>query len=138
MTRRAIKWLAIGLVLALLAAGLLRALSARKAQQEAVATASQQKTQAVVELAPTDVVKAQQRELAQAARISQPAASQHLSVLRAEEVVVSRKSGNQVYYRLRDPALVEVLDVLKRYFNTHLQRSAAKLDRMHADHRRSR
>jgi RND family efflux transporter MFP subunit len=70
MTRRAIKWLVVGLVLALLAAGLMRALSARKAQQEAVAKASQQKTQAVVELAPTDVVKAQQRELAQGLPVS--------------------------------------------------------------------
>ena len=70
MTRRTVKWLVIGLVLALLAVGLLRALSARKAQQEAVAKASQQKVQAVVELAPTDVVKAQQRELAQGLPVS--------------------------------------------------------------------
>lgn len=70
MSRRSIKWLVIGLVVLLLAAGLFRALSARKAQQEAVAQASQQKLQAVVELAPTDVVKAQQRELAQGLPVS--------------------------------------------------------------------
>jgi RND family efflux transporter MFP subunit len=70
MSRRAIKWLVIGLVLALLAVGVLRALSARKAQQEAVTRAAQNKTQAVVELAPSDVVKAQQRELAQGLPVS--------------------------------------------------------------------
>jgi ArsR family transcriptional regulator len=63
--------------------------------------------------------------------------SQHLAVLRTKQVVVSRKASNQVYYSLRDPVLIEVLDVLKRYFNAHLQQSAAKLDEIHADHSRS-
>ncbi|MGD9905072.1 MAG: ArsR/SmtB family transcription factor [Vicinamibacterales bacterium] len=64
--------------------------------------------------------------------------SQHLAVLRTKQVVDSRKAGNQVYYTLRDPVLIEVLDVLKRYFNAHLRRTAARLDRLHADHTRSR
>lgn len=59
--------------------------------------------------------------------------SQHLAVLRTKQIVVSRKSGNQVYYTLRNPVLVEVLDLLKRYFNAHLQQSAALLDKMSAD-----
>ena len=70
MSRRSLKWLVIGLVVLLLAAGLFRALAARKEQQDQVAKASQQKVQAVVELAPTDVLKAQQRELAQGLPVS--------------------------------------------------------------------
>lgn len=70
MNRRSIKWLVIGLVALLLAAGLFRALSARKEQQELVAKASQPKLQAAVELAPSDVVKALQRELAQGLPVS--------------------------------------------------------------------
>jgi DNA-binding transcriptional ArsR family regulator len=62
--------------------------------------------------------------------------SQHLAVLRARQLVNSRKIGNQVYYTLRDPVLIEVLDVLKRYFNAHLQQTAARLDELHADHDR--
>lgn len=62
--------------------------------------------------------------------------SQHLAVLRTKQVVVSRKAGNQVYYTLRDPVLIEVLDLLKQYFNAHLQQSAAMLDEMHSDHTR--
>ena len=31
-------------------------------------------------------------------------------------MVANRKEGNQVFYSLRDPVLVEVLDILKRYF----------------------
>lgn len=59
--------------------------------------------------------------------------SQHLAVLRSKQVVVNRKAGNQVYYTLRDPVLGEVLDLLKRYFNAHLQQSAAMLDAMDAE-----
>ena len=49
---------------------MLRALSARKAQQEAVAQASIEKVTTVVELAATDVVRAEPRELAQGLPIS--------------------------------------------------------------------
>jgi len=48
--------------------------------------------------------------------IEQANASQHLAVLRAKQIVVSRKVGNQVYYSIRDRALIDVLDILRRYF----------------------
>lgn len=62
-TRPWIKWLLIVLLLAALAAGVLRALSARKAQQAAVNAATHQAQALVVELAPGDVLAAQTREL---------------------------------------------------------------------------
>ena len=43
--------------------------------------------------------------------IEQANASQHLAVLRAKQIVVNRKAGNQVYYSIRDRALVDVLDI---------------------------
>ncbi len=52
--------------------------------------------------------------------IEQANASQHLAVLRAKQIVVSRKVGNQVYYSIRDKALIEILDILRRYFYTQL------------------
>jgi ArsR family transcriptional regulator len=52
--------------------------------------------------------------------IEQANASQHLAVLRAKQIVVNRKAGNQVYYSIRDPALIEVLDILRRYFYAQL------------------
>lgn len=52
--------------------------------------------------------------------IEQANASQHLAVLRAKQIVVSRKAGNQVYYSIRDHALIEVLDILRRYFYSQL------------------
>jgi DNA-binding transcriptional ArsR family regulator len=52
--------------------------------------------------------------------IEQANASQHLAVLRAKRIVTGRKAGNQVYYSLRDRALVEVLDALRGYFNSQI------------------
>jgi ArsR family transcriptional regulator len=53
--------------------------------------------------------------------------SQHLAVLRAKQLVVSRKEGTQVFYTLRDPLLIEVLDTMRRYFQAHLQEALAML-----------
>jgi ArsR family transcriptional regulator len=55
-------------------------------------------------------------------------ASQHLAVLRAKHVVTGRRDGNQVLYSLRDPVLKEVLEMLKRYFFTHLNQSRTMLE----------
>ena len=52
--------------------------------------------------------------------IEQANASQHLAVLRAKQIVVNRKVGNQVFYSIRDRALIEVLDILRRYFYSQL------------------
>ena len=52
--------------------------------------------------------------------IEQANASQHLAVLRAKQIVVGRKAGNQVYYSIRDRALIEVLEILRRYFYAQL------------------
>lgn len=65
-------------------------------------------------------------------QVEQANLSQHLAVLRAKQVVVSRKDGNQVHYTLRDPVLVQVLDLLKQYFNSHLAENIALLGEMHA------
>jgi ArsR family transcriptional regulator len=65
--------------------------------------------------------------------VEQANASQHLAVLRAKQIVVNRKEGNQVFYRLRDPVLVEVLDIMKRYFQSHLAQALAMLKEMEQD-----
>ena len=52
--------------------------------------------------------------------IEQANASQHLSVLRAKNIVVNRKAGNQVFYSVRDPLIIDVLDIMRRYFQKHM------------------
>lgn len=46
--------------------------------------------------------------------------SQHLAILRSHQIVVNRKEGNRVFYSIRSPMLVEVLDILRRYFQACL------------------
>jgi DNA-binding transcriptional ArsR family regulator len=62
--------------------------------------------------------------------LEQANASQHLSVLRAKHIVSNRKVGNQVYYSLRDPVILEVLDVLRRYLSTHRSETLAMFEDM--------
>ncbi len=68
-------------------------------------------------------------------KIEQANASQHLTVLRSRQIVVNRKEGNQVFYSLRDPALIEVLDILKRYFYSQLSHTASMLKEINRDQR---
>lgn len=52
--------------------------------------------------------------------VEPPNASQQLAVLRAKNLVVARKDGNNVYYAVRDPAIFQLLDDAKVIFNNHL------------------
>jgi ArsR family transcriptional regulator len=60
--------------------------------------------------------------------LEQANASQHLSVLRAKQIVINRKAGNQVFYSIRDQALIEVLDILRRYFYSQLSETVTMLE----------
>jgi ArsR family transcriptional regulator len=62
--------------------------------------------------------------------VEQPNLSQHLAILRAKQVVVGRKYGNQIHYSLRDPVLSEVLELLKRCFYRQLRETRALLGQM--------
>jgi ArsR family transcriptional regulator len=73
---------------------------------------------AIVELLRDGELSAGQ--LIQKLGIEQANASQHLAVLRAKQIVISRKVGNQVYYSIRDRALIQVLEILRRYFYAQL------------------
>ena len=70
--KRWLKWVIAGLVVVALGVSVMKALSARKAQQEAVIAAAEANTKAqtVVELASSDLIKAQVNELAQGLPIS--------------------------------------------------------------------
>lgn len=56
--------------------------------------------------------------------------SQHLAVLRAKQLVVNRKVGNQVFYSVRDPILIQVLQLMRTYFHAHLKEAMGMLDEM--------
>ncbi len=46
--------------------------------------------------------------------------SQQLAVLRSRNIVETRKVGTSVFYRVRDPAIFELLDAARKIFNNHL------------------
>lgn len=46
--------------------------------------------------------------------------SQQLAILRMKNLVETRKAGNSIYYRLRDPQVNELLDVARRIFESHV------------------
>lgn len=52
--------------------------------------------------------------------LEQANASQHLAVLRSKQIVVGRKDGNQVFYSLRDRIIGRVLNLMRQYFQAHL------------------
>jgi RND family efflux transporter MFP subunit len=109
MTKRNYKWLALGLVVLLLIAfSVMRAVSARKAQQEAVAQASVAQLQTIVELARTDVVKAQTRELAQGLPISGSLKAVNSAVVKA------RAAGELQGLTVREGDTVKAGQVLAR------------------------
>jgi DNA-binding transcriptional ArsR family regulator len=51
-------------------------------------------------------------ELARHAGLSQTTASQHLAKLRAEGIVATRRDAQTIYYRLADPAAVQLIGML--------------------------
>ena len=60
-------------------------------------------------------------ELIAALGMEQANISQHLAVLRAKQLVVNRKVGNQVFYAVRDPIIIKVLALMRRYFQKNLK-----------------
>ncbi len=54
--------------------------------------------------------------------------SQHLAALRAQGLVVSRKEGTSVYYRINDPRTLELLELAKEIISGALEENRALLD----------
>jgi DNA-binding transcriptional ArsR family regulator len=67
--------------------------------------------------------------------IEQANLSQHLAMLRTGQLVTNRKEGNQVFYSLRHPLLIKVLDVMRRYFQAHLSETVQMLHQIEAEER---
>ena len=64
--------------------------------------------------------------------------SQHLSVLRSKLLVANRRAGNQVFYSLRDPIIIKVLNLMRTYFHAHLKEALAMLGEMEKPRGRAR
>lgn len=61
--------------------------------------------------------------------------SQHLAILRSRQIVAARKEGNQVFYSLRNQVLIQVLDVMRGYFQANLTDAIQMLNQIEAEER---
>lgn len=59
--------------------------------------------------------------------------SQQLAVLRARNIVQTRKVGTSVYYAVRDPHVFVLLDVAREIFNNHLIDLQAMLEQQRVE-----
>jgi ArsR family transcriptional regulator len=66
-------------------------------------------------------------QLCEKVGIEQANASQHLAVLRNKHLVETRKEGNQIFYRLRDSRLGDVLELMRQYFLAHISEAIQML-----------
>ncbi len=51
--------------------------------------------------------------------------SQHLTMMRERRILVSRKEGNAVYYRITNPRLLEAFDMLREILFEQIRQDAA-------------
>jgi multidrug efflux system membrane fusion protein len=106
--KRWVKWAVAGLIVLLIAGGVLRALAARKAQQQALAAGSAAKDMGLVELAGTDVVKAQLREVVQGLPVSGSLKAVNSAVIKA------RVAGELQGLAVREGDVVKAGQVIAR------------------------
>jgi DNA-binding transcriptional ArsR family regulator len=77
------------------------------------------------------------QELQGALHLDQPVVSQQLAVLRAKNIVTSRKVGTTVRYALSDPLITKLLSVAREIFNNHLVDSQSMLKELQREARKS-
>ena len=106
--KRWLRWSVALLVCVLIAAGVMRALSARQAQRQALAAAGNARDLGWVELAATDVVKAEARELAQGLAVSGSLKAVNWAVIKA------RVAGELQALSVREGDFVKAGQVIAR------------------------
>ncbi len=55
-------------------------------------------------------------ELADAMGVRQSVASQHLALLRKDDIVTSRRDGQTIWYSLADPRVMRIMEVMQALF----------------------
>lgn len=59
--------------------------------------------------------------LAEALEIPQPTTSRHLALLRQRALVVAEREGPNVIYRVRDPRIIDILDLMRQLLRDALE-----------------
>lgn len=71
-------------------------------------------------------------ELQAALELDSGGTSQHLTAMRRQGLLESRKDGAKVYYRVKDPRAFQLLATARQILTTQLEESSAVLDDLEA------
>ena len=66
--------------------------------------------------------------LAESLEISQANLSQHLAIMRQKGIVITRRKGLNIFYRLSNPKIIKACDLMRQVLLEHLE-TGAKLVR---------
>jgi len=67
-------------------------------------------------------------ELAQKLGLTVGNLSQHLSMMKERHILLARKEGNMVYYRIANPKLIRCFDMMREMLFEQIRQDAALLD----------
>ncbi len=67
-------------------------------------------------------------ELAQKLGVTPGNLSQHLSMMKDRRILLARKEGNQVYYRIANPKLIQCFEMMQEMLFEQIRRDAALID----------
>ncbi len=67
-------------------------------------------------------------ELSQKVGLTVGNLSQHLSMMKERHILLSRKEGNMVYYRIANPKLIRCFDMMREMLFDQIRQDAALLD----------
>ena len=63
-------------------------------------------------------------ELIGMTRLSQANISQHLSILKSKGIVVSKRKGKYIYYRLSNPKITKAFDIIREVLAENLRKNS--------------
>jgi len=67
-------------------------------------------------------------ELAQKLELTIGNLSQHLSMMKERHILLTRKEGNMVYYRIANPKLIRCFDMMREMLFEQIRQDAALLE----------
>lgn len=67
-------------------------------------------------------------DLQAALELDSSGTSQHLTAMRRQGLLVSRKAGKSVFYGVKDPRIFQVLESARQVLTAHLEETSALLD----------
>ena len=62
-------------------------------------------------------------ELINKSKLSQANISQHLSIMKSKGIVVSKRNGKNIYYKLSNPKIIKAFDIIREVLAERLEKS---------------